>query len=65
MTDGEHEATECEACGNPIKPGDPVYSEENMGVIHAECAGPEPESFVDADGEPLKPGDPIPNPWIY
>lgn len=62
----DQEYTECAGCGWTVSPGDPVYSDaDGCGVLHAECCGPEPESFTDADGEPLKAGDPIPAPWTY
>ena len=65
MLDANNATTECEGCGGTIKPGDLVYSDCDGGVLHAECCGPEPESFIGDDGEPLKPGDPIPAPWTY
>ncbi len=55
----------CIACEKPLKDGDLFYEDVNEGPMHAECCGPEPESFVDKDGEPLKPGDPIPRPGVY
>lgn len=55
----------CFVCDEPIRDGDPVYEDVNDGLLHADCCGPERESYAGADGEPLKPGEPIPQPWIY
>ena len=62
---GEGEDEPCIACDLPIKPGDPYYPDVSGGNLHAECAGPERESFTGADGEPLKDGEPIPKPSIW
>lgn len=60
--DGTHR---CFACGKPFADGEAVYEDVNEGTMHADCCGPEPESFVGPDGEPLKSGDPIPAPHPY
>lgn len=55
----------CIACQEPMKSGQSYYSDVSGGVIHAECCGPERESYTKRDGEPLGPGDPIPAPSIW
>lgn len=55
----------CIACGRPLKAGDLVYSDASGGHIHADCCGPERESYTGADGEPLKRCEPIPKPWKW
>lgn len=62
----EEEAEICEACGEPFEDGDMVYwMADDTGHIHADCCGPERESYVGPDGEPLKDGEPIPEPFVY
>lgn len=62
----DDEAEACEACGVAFKDGDMVYwRSDDSGYIHAECCGPERESYVNADGEPLKDGEPIPQPFAW
>jgi hypothetical protein len=56
----------CEACGDPLLNGQPVFSDINGGEFHAACVG-EPasnEGFVDEDGEPLAPDAPRPEPRV-
>lgn len=55
----------CIACGKAVIDGNLFYEDMNEGPMHAECCGPERESFVGPDGEPLKPGDPIAAPCVY
>lgn len=56
----------CEACGEPFEDGDLVYwIADDTGHIHADCCGPERDSYVGPDGAPLKDGDPIPEPFAY
>jgi hypothetical protein len=56
----------CVACDDVIQEGDMVYIEKaEGGFLHAECAGTDPEGFVDEDDNPLKPGDPIPEPFVF
>lgn len=56
----------CEACGEPFEDGDLVYwMADDTGHIHADCCGPERDSYVGPDGAPLKDGDPIPEPFAY
>jgi hypothetical protein len=62
----EEPAEICEACGEPFEDGDLVYwMADDTGHIHADCCGPERESYVGPDGAPLKDGDPIPEPFAY
>jgi hypothetical protein len=55
----------CIACGLVLAPGSLVLSDASGGTIHADCCGPERESYINADGEPLRAGDPIPTPWVW
>lgn len=59
------EAEHCIACDKPMKPGDLYYPDASGGEIHAECCGPERESYTGADGDPLAEGEPIPEPLIW
>jgi len=61
MSDGLN----CIACLKPLAWGDRYYSDQSGGFIHADCCGPERESYVNGDGEPLGPNDPIPEPSIW
>jgi hypothetical protein len=62
----EEERETCEACGDAFEDGDMVYwLADDTGHIHADCCGPERESYVGEDGEPLKDGDPIPQPFAW
>ncbi len=62
----EEEPEICEACGEPLEDGDMVYwSADDTGHLHADCCGPERESYVGPDGAPLKDGEPIPEPFVY
>lgn len=62
--DGDDEC--CVACGETLKAGDMVYYEHGEGGhIHADCCGPERESYCDEDGQPLAPDAPIPQPFAY
>lgn len=62
----DDEVETCEACNIPFKDGDMVYwRSDDSGHIHADCCGPERESYVNADGEPLKDGEPIPKPFAW
>lgn len=56
----------CIACDVPLEVGDLVYwSSDDTGHLHAECCGPERESYVNADGAPLKHDEPIPAPFNW
>jgi hypothetical protein len=55
----------CIACAVPFEAGDAYYDDVNGGGVHADCLGPERESYVGPDGEPLGPDDPIPAPSIW
>ena len=55
----------CIACAKTMVDGDRYYSDASGGFIHADCCGPERESYTGADGEPLKDGEPIPGPSIW
>lgn len=54
----------CMACGAVLQPGDPIYDDASGGVLHANCCGPERESYMRGD-EPLGADDPIPEPDIW
>lgn len=54
----------CEACDRIMQPGDPCYDDATGGVLHANCCGPERESYT-LGGRPLEPDDPIPEPDIW
>ena len=66
-TDPEDDDTpRCFACRVPFKDGDMVFFDHGEGSdIHADCCGPERESFVTADGEPLAADDPLPQPHAW
>lgn len=56
----------CIACAKHFKAGDLVLDDYGGGSLHADCAGPEPESYCNLEtGESLKPGDPIPTPYAF
>lgn len=55
----------CIACGKPFVDGDLYHFDAEGGCIHAECCGPERESYCNADGEPLGTDDPIPTPMVW
>lgn len=55
----------CIACAKYFTEGDAYFADVSGGFLHAECCGPERESYVGEDGEPLKPGDPLPEPSIW
>ena len=56
----------CIACAKPLNAGDMVLLDiSEGGLIHAECCGPERDSYCDADGEPLADDAPIPTPFPY
>jgi len=62
----DEDADYCIACGEILVDGDAVYHDvSESGYLHADCCGPERESYVNADGKPLKDGEPIPEPDIY
>lgn len=62
----DEEAETCEACGEALEEGDLVYwSADDSGHLHADCCGPERESYVNPDGSPLTDEDPIPSPFPY
>ena len=62
----EEEVECCVACDVPFEEGDLVYwCSDDTGHLHAECCGPERESYVNADGSPLKDGDAIPAPFEW
>ncbi len=54
----------CMACERVLEPGDPVYDDASGGTLHANCCGPERESYT-LGGEPLSADDPIPEPDIW
>lgn len=55
----------CIACERPMVEGELYFDDVSGGVLHADCCGPERESYVGNDGEPLKDGEPIPTPIPY
>lgn len=55
----------CIACLIPFKEGDKVHDDTSGGQIHADCCGPERESYVGDSGEPPREGEPIPEPYIW
>ena len=59
------EADRCIACAEWFEEGERYYPDAGGGFIHADCCGPERESYTGADGGPLKPGEPIPKPLIW
>ena len=62
----ETEMTErCIACSAALKVGDLVLSDYSGGHIHADCCGPERESYVNDDGDPLGPHDSLPVPFVW
>lgn len=64
ISDDEEEL--CTACDVPFEDGDMVYwNSDDTGHLHADCCGPERESYVNADGAPLKDGEPIPEPFAW
>lgn len=64
--DTQEDVEICEACGEPFEDGDMVYwSADDTGHLHADCCGPERESFVGPDGAPLKGDESIPEPFAY
>lgn len=63
---GDDEEELCTACDVPFEDGDLVYwNSDDTGHLHADCCGPERESYVNADGAPLKDGEPIPAPFAW
>jgi len=65
MAEHDDDRTYCIACDKPLVAGDLYYSDLSGGFIHADCCGPERESYTGPDEEPLKPGEPIPEPNIW
>lgn len=63
----DHELENCMACDKPFKDGDEYFWDVSGAHIHAECLGPERESYVDADENPLAPSALIPlsSIWKY
>ena len=59
------DAERCIACALVLNPDDLVLCEIDGGYIHADCCGPERESYFKGAGEPLGPDDPIPTPFRY
>ncbi|MBB3944671.1 hypothetical protein GGQ73_000596 [Rhizobium skierniewicense] len=57
----------CVACDVPLEVGDLVYwcSSDDSGHLHADCCGPDRESYVHPDGSPLKDDEPIPAPFAW
>lgn len=56
----------CTVCDVPFEDGGLVYWDaSDAGHLHAECCGPERESYVNADGSPLADGEPIPEPFHW
>lgn len=56
----------CIACDKVVQEGELVLHKFGEGgLIHAECLGPERESYCHDDGEPLGPDDPLPTPFPY
>lgn len=52
MPEDEH----CEACAQPIKEGQLVFTVTDGGYIHADCAGDDATLFTDKDENPLPEG---------
>ena len=50
----------CFACEIAFVAGDKYFSDVSGGFLHADCCGPERESYVNAAGEPLGPDGAIP-----
>lgn len=65
QTNDNAEAEACFACRVAFRPGDRFYPDVSGGLLHADCCGPERESYVNGDGDPLGPDDPIPAPQIW
>lgn len=59
------DATLCIACQGRLRGGDRYYADASGGFIHADCCGPERESYTGAGGDPLGPDEPIPEPSIW
>lgn len=59
------DATLCIACQGRLRVGDRYYADASGGFIHADCCGPERESYTGANGEPLGPDESIPAPSIW
>lgn len=59
--------TSCFARLKPLVDGDRYYLDISGGVLHADCCGPERESYVKdvGIGEPLGPDDLIPEPQVW
>lgn len=55
----------CIACAELMLIGQAYFLDVGGGVIHADCCGPERESYAHLDGEPLEPDEPIPTPLIW
>lgn len=55
----------CFVCGKPFVDGDLYYPDASGGELHAECCGPDRESYTKNDGEPLGPNDQIPEPLVW
>ena len=56
---------QCFVCEKYFAEGDAYYPDVSGGFLHADCCGPERESYVGADGEPLRDGEPIPEPLVW
>jgi hypothetical protein len=54
----------CIACAKRLTVGDGYYPDDSGGFVHADCVGPDRESYT-RNGEPLQPGDEIPEPYIW
>ncbi len=63
--EGPGAAERCIACLRPLMDGERYFSDASGGFIHADCCGPERESYTNADGEPLGPADPIPEGAVW
>lgn len=55
----------CIACDETFVNGDKFFRDVSGGHIHAACAGPEREGYVDENDEPLVPDTPIPEPQVW
>ena len=59
---GEDDTHRCGICDKPLIEGQMVLIDVEIGEVHANCCGPERDSYVKniETGEPLGPNDPIP-----
>lgn len=59
---GEDDKHRCGICDEPLIEGQMVLTDVELGEVHADCCGPERDSYVKnvETGEPLGPNDTIP-----